>query len=258
MASRAKKTAAEVEETNTPQETLAEEPEMKLLNPQEAMLAVMMEMQRQIKTQGEILERILKKEGTSISESIPKPPNETTKVVDSRDAAIDNYVPSIAEGTGPTPSVDVEEEDRHPGAELPGHTWVPWRPSDLDKFPKKHVIPYPIPGLVWPEVDEEGRQKIRIIKQDLECWLTVGEDNYVSEFFSEVYEDRYRNWKELEKFKRTGGRGPWVHGGRNGENTWTYTTDVISFGIDPDGRPVGIDKSIWDTLPPNASFEPLG
>lgn len=197
----------------------------------QAMLLMMGEMQKQIANQQSIIAQMLENQGKTIEQAFNRPPNATTTVI------------------GQEP---IDESSLPPGSYLPGNNWKPWTPSDIndeERFPKVHVVPYPIPNLVWPEYDEEGRQKIRIIKNDLECWLTVGEDNYVSDFFAEEYRLSFQNWKELEKFKRTGGRGPWVHGGRHGENTWMYNADVISFGMDEDGRPITIDTSIWEILP---------
>ncbi len=181
--------------------------------------------------QNEIISKMLASQNKTMSEQFATPPSGTTVVMESSTA-----VPST--------------QDLPPGSPLPGARWVPYTKEYVDThFPKVTLVPYPIPNMVWPERDEEGRQKIRIIKQDLECWLTCGEENIVSEFFADEYYVSYKNWKELEKFKRMGGPGSWNHGGEHGENTWTMITDVISFGMDEDGRPLNIDRSIWEGIP---------
>ena len=183
-------------------------------------------MQAQIKYQLAALIKMAEKAGINPFEGFETPPTEDTVVVHSQPEQEQPPRPSR-----PKPgSLLGNPSDRNVG-------WVPWRKDDLDPEDTVEFVPQPIPSLVFPMTDEEGRQKIRLDVQDLVCWLTVGVPNKVNKFFYNAYQDAYSTWKELEAFKRRGPNvAPWGARGPDGRPSWHYEPFALSFGLDDDGH----------------------
>lgn len=154
------------------------------------------------------------------------PPNEDTLVVESDKEEV------VRDGRPRPGSLLGDPRDRNVG-------WVPWRKDDLDPNEYIEFVPAPVPSLVFPMTDEEGRQKIRLDVNDLVCWLTVGIPNRVNKFFHNAYMDAYNSWRELEAFKRRGPAfAPWGSVGPDGRPSWYFEPVALSFGMDENGHAI--------------------
>lgn len=156
-----------------------------------------------------------------------RPPKEDTLIVES------NEDTSRVNSGRPRPgSLLGDQYDRNVG-------WVPWRKDDLNGEDMVDFVPAPVPSVVFPMSDEEGRQKIRLDVNDLVCWLTVGVPNHVNRFFYNAYIDAYNSWRELENFKRKGPAvAPWGSTGPDGRPSWYFEPMALSFGMDENGHAV--------------------
>jgi hypothetical protein len=183
-------------------------------------------MQEQIKYQLVQLLKLAQKAGLDLEELYPTPPKEDTVVLElEEEETVDSYAARPHGGR------------LQPGTVLAGGNWVPWRKEDLDQSNKVEFVPAPVPSLVFPMTDEDGRQKIRLDVNDLVCWLTVGVSNHVNRFFYNAYMDAYNSWKELEYFKRHGPEyAPWGRTGPDGRPAWHFEPFALTAGMDIDGR----------------------
>lgn len=181
-------------------------------------------MQDQVRYQMAQLLKLAQKTGTDLSEMFPTPPRSITATEEGEMAA--DYVAPV---NRPRPGA--------PLGSAPNSGWVPWRMEDLDPTDTIEFVPQPVPSLVFPLTDEEGRLKIRLDVNDLVCWLTVGSPCTVNRIFYNAYMDSYNGWKELENFKRRGpAYAPWGDRGPDGRPTWHFESQALTFGLDPDGR----------------------
>jgi hypothetical protein len=181
-------------------------------------------MQEQIKYQLKALLQLAEKAGIDPFEHYPQPPRDTTVV---EEADTESYRPPGR----PKPGMILGK----PGD--PNAPWVPWRKEDLDSTDTVTFSPMPIPSLVFPITDEEGRQKIKLDVNDLVCWLTVGVPNTTNRLFYNAYMNSYDTWKDLENFKRRGPEiAPWGRVGPDGRPSWYYDPSAASFGMTDDGR----------------------
>lgn len=222
-------------------------------NPSESEATVSAEdrvaMEEQFKFQLKSLLKSAQSMGIDLNEVYEKPPAETTVTMSAselldaiRGMSSNNNnnlggpaknVPLDALGQ-PVPVADMKLK---PGQIIPGtQNWQPWSKNDLDPEATTTFVPLPIPSLVYPIVDGEGRQKIKLDVNNLVQWLTVGETNTVNTFFYNVYKNAYDTWKELENFKRRGPQGaPWGVK-EDGTPAWSYTPFAPSFGMTDEGR----------------------
>lgn len=179
-------------------------------------------MQNQIRFQMKALMQLAVKAGIDPFEGFEKPPTGTTVVVE-------KAVPTF-KGRPKAGSLLGDPSS-------PNVAFVPWRKDDLDSEDTIDFVPQPIPSLVFPLTDEEGRQKIKLDVNDLVCWLTVGVSNKTNRFFYNAYMDSYNSWRELENFKRRGPEiAPWGRTGPDGRSAWLYDPAATTFGMDIDGR----------------------
>jgi hypothetical protein len=242
---------------NTPASTPAE-PEADSLSIEEQKAV----MQEQFKFQLKALLKSAEAMGVNLSEVYEKPPVNITVVYDSsaQTAKIQqpgDKVPLDALG-GPAANAPAQLK---PGQIIPGsQTWRPWSRNDLDPTATISFVPLPVPSLVFPFMDDEGRQKIRLDVNDLICWLTCGVENTINKFFYNVYENAYNQWKELEYFKRHGPAfAPWGAKGLNGEPAWQFTPLAPSFGMSEEGRSLRIGPpTILDMVPGETPEGPPG
>lgn len=200
-------------------------------------------MQDQFKLQLKFLLKSAAAAGINLEDVYDKPPVNITVVYDSVNQAAKvqqagDKVPLDALGQ---PVVNAPAQLK-PGQQIPGtQNWRPWNRNDLDQTQMISFVPMPIPGLVYPYRDEEGREKIKLDVNDLVCWLTCGVENTVNKFFWNVYQNAYEQWKELEYFKRHGpNHAPWAQVGLHGEPAWSFTPFAPSFGMNSDGRSLRI------------------
>lgn len=174
----------------------------------------------------------------------PKPPSDTTVILEEAQPNSENVVDQFgAELVAPAP------QSAPPGKPRPGSLvgnpwdrnvgWIPWRKDDLNPGDVVEFVPAPVPSLVFPMTDEEGRQKIRLDVNDLVCWLTVGVPNKVNRFFKNAYDDSYNQWRDLENFKRRGPQvAPWGAVGPDGRPSWYFEPAALSYGMDEDGHAI--------------------
>lgn len=196
-------------------------------------------MQEQLKYQLTAMIRMAKKMGIDLDEIYETPPKETTVVLEQ--ATEDVPVEAIVDSVGHKPVVSDRPK---PGTVLPGGNWIPWRKDDLNPEDQVEFVPQPVPGLVFPMLDEEGHQKILLDVNDLKCWLTVGVPNKVNRYFKNVYDNCYDAWRELENFKRNGPIvAPWGRFGPDGRPAWHYEPMALTFGMDIDGRYLTANRS---------------
>lgn len=205
-------------------------------------------MEEQFKFQLKSLLKSAQSMGIDLNEVYEKPPSETTVTMSASDLleAIRNMGSTNNSNLGgPARNVPLDalgqpvqgDAKLKPGQIIPGtQNWQPWSKNDLDPEAITRFVPLPIPSLVYPIIDGEGRQKIKLDVNNLVQWLTVGEENVVNTFFYNVYKNAYDTWKELEAFKRTGPMGaPWGFK-ENGMPAWSYTPFAPSFGMTEEGR----------------------
>src|SRR5690348_9620485 len=186
-------------------------------------------MGEQIKYQLAALIKMAARMGVDLDELYEAPPKDTTVVLEEEPE--DTHIEKIVDSAGKEP------ERLKQGTVLPGGNWIPWRKQDLNPEDKVPFVPQPVPSLVFPMLDDEGRQKILLDVNDLKCWLTVGVVNEVNQFFKNAYDNAYESWKELENFKRNGPiAAPWGARGPDGRPSWHYEPMALTFGMDIDGR----------------------
>lgn len=207
-------------------------------------------MQEQFKFQLKTLLKSASSMGIDLTEIYEKPPAETTVTLNASDLlnAIRGLSTNNSNLGGPSKNVPldalgqpiaVSDAKLKPGQLIPGtQNWQPWSRNDLDPEAMTRFVPLPIPSLVYPFVDGEGRQKIKLDVNNLVQWLTVGEENNVNTYFYNVYKNAYDQWKELENFKRRGPMGaPW--GVKDdGNPAWSFTPFAPSFGMTEEGRSI--------------------
>lgn len=222
-------------------------------------------MQNDLKIQLKMLVKSLKASGMDLSDVFETPPTEVTKTFNTEDltaaisAAVKEAVNQTAAVLGgknsgiPMSAYGEPQRDASgklkPGALIPGtQNYVAWSMADLDPEDTVQVSPLPIPSLVWPIVDGYGRQKLRIDKNGLGIWLTVGETQTINKFFYDSYLDAKKQWEELEAFKRNGPIGPHVPWG--GPQNFKFTPFAPSFGMNEEGRSLRIGPpTILDYVP---------
>jgi hypothetical protein len=210
-------------------------------------------MQEQFKFQLKSLLKGAAAMGMSMEDIYEKPPVNITVVYDqtSQTAKIQqpgDRVPLDALGQ---PVAQAPAQLR-PGQVIPGtQNWRPWNRNDLDPENMVSFVPMPVPGLVFPLIDDEGRQKIKLDVNDLVCWLTCGIENRVNMFFYQAYKNSYDQWRELEYFKRHGpSYAPWGTSGEDGQGAWKYIPVAASFGMTADGRSLRVGPpTVLDVLP---------
>lgn len=143
------------------------------------------------------------------------PPTETTVV---RPAPA---VPTMVDAAFQPISQDVATKVK-PGTVINGVP-RPWTKEDLSGQDKYPFVPQWIPGAVHPLQDAEGKWHIFLDVNNLQCSLTVWENNVVSGMFYHAYKNIEDQWKASEEFKKKGPIiGPHVNGGLGGINTWYY------------------------------------
>lgn len=191
-------------------------------------------MQEQIKYQMAQLMKLASRTGTDLSTLFETPPRGT--VVQEGNSY---EQPAIASVNRPRPGTVLGDG--------PNASWVPWRREDLDPEDMIEFVPQPVPSLVFPLLDEDGHQVIKLDLNDLVCWMTVGVPNKINRFFYNGYMDCYNNWKDLENFKRKGPiSAPWGDKGPDGRPTWHYEPMALTFGLDPDGRYLSAGRQTFD------------
>lgn len=199
-------------------------------------------MQQQNQYQAVMFMKMMEKFGTN---EPPRPPKEDTVVLQQANPQDEHVVDQF----GQELVVPQQVEPQTPGKPRPGSLtgrigernvgWVPWRKDDLNPDDAIDFVPAPVPTLVFPMTDEEGRQKIRLDVNDLVCWLTVGVPNRVNKFFKNAYDNAFDTWRELENFKRKGPAvAPWGAVGPDGRPSWYYDPMTLSFGMDDDGHAI--------------------
>ena len=200
-------------------------------------------MQEQNRYQTAMFMKVIEKMGLN---DPPRPPREDTLVLQMAGPDDENVTDQFGNElvvTQSTPNVKPAGRPK-PGTVLgnPGDrnaSWVPWRREDIADDEKVDFVPAPVPTLVFPMEDEDGRQKIRLDVNDLVCWLTVGVPNRVSKFFKNAYDNGFDTWRELENFKRRGPVvAPWGSIGPDGRPSWYYDPMTISFGMDENGHAI--------------------
>src|SRR5712692_6613765 len=149
-------------------------------------------MKEQVKLNMVNLLKMAKQLGVDLEEIYEKPPVENTVIEAAKAAAtvaIEKTIEimtksgrniTLADLGGPAANVS---KDYRPGEALPGGAWRPWTVRDLDPNATTTFVPAPVPSLVYPVTDAEGRQKIKIDINDLVCWMTVGEQQTVNTMF---------------------------------------------------------------------------
>lgn len=198
-------------------------------------------MQEQNRYQTAMFMKVIEKMGLS---DPPRPPKEDTVVLQPADPQ-DEYVVDQFGQDLVVPQAKQEDSGKPSPGSLTGRPgdrnvgWIPWRKEDLNPDDSIDFVPAPVPTLVFPMTDEEGRQKIRLDVNDLVCWLTVGVPNRVNKFFKNAYDNGFDTWRELENFKRKGPSvAPWGQVGPDGRPSWYYDPMTISFGMDDDGHAI--------------------
>lgn len=173
----------------------------------------------------------LKELGFDIKAMFPAPPDATTV---EEDVPVPADIIVGPEEVEPAPVT----AGAMPGSKVgdgPGATWIPWSINHLNKDDVVSVWPEPIPGLLYPAYDKQGRQKLCVDVNGLRCWMTVGVPQQINRFFFNAYQNALDMWHEAEQFKREGPPGAsW--GDKDGNNTWRVTDGAPSFGMDIDGR----------------------
>ncbi len=187
-------------------------------------------MQEQIKVMFKQLAKSAKAAGLNINELYETPPSETAVTITPADltSAISTAVKEAVWATkdvlgGRANNIPLDAygkpvrvEDLPPGSIIPGtQNFIPWAPRDIENDVDVTFSPLPVPSLVWPIMDSHGRMKMKLDKNNLAQWLTVGETVTVKKFFYDQYKDSLDAWMELENFKRTGPVGPHIPWGMN-------------------------------------------
>lgn len=244
---RPRKAAAEdnpVAEVQTPQ-PVAQAPDVSAATAVFLQLAIeeLKAMQEQNRYQTAMFMKVAEKMGLT---DPPRPPKEDTlvlQVAGPEDLDVTDQFGNQLVQVPSTPQPQQSSKPK-PGTLLgnPGDrnvSWIPWRKEDLADDEKVDFVPAPVPTLVFPMTDEEGRQKIRLDVNDLVCWLTVGVPNHVSKYFKNAYDNAFDTWRENENFKRKGPAvAPWGSQGPDGRPSWYYDPMTISFGMDDDGHAI--------------------
>jgi hypothetical protein len=163
------------------------------------------------------------------AQGIIEPPKETTsfgREVETTDGK-KKWIPMRPDGT-------------RPGAPLPGNSDadVPWTKGDLDPEDVYSFVPMPVPGLVHPLLDEDGRPKIFLTVNGLTACLTVG---VLNEKIPGMWYWAYKNaedlWRLSDDYRQHGPKSaPWVGQGPGGKSTWYWEREAPSAWIDLDGR----------------------
>jgi hypothetical protein len=212
-------------------------------------------MQEQWKAQLKMMLKSAKAAGIDLNDVFEQPPAETAVTMNSADLAsvISTAVKEAVTATkdvlgGRAAGIPLDAYGQpvnnpggrmKPGQIIPGtQNFVPWSMNDLDPENVVTFSPLPIPSLIWPLIDVHGRQKIKLDKNGLVQWLTVGETCTINQYFYDQYEDAYKQWMEVEKFKRTGPVGPNVPWGLKDDGTpaWSFTPFAASYGMTEEGR----------------------
>lgn len=209
-------------------------------------------MQAQIAYQLKELFKLAEKQGVKLEDIFDKPPAAVTAVVQ-----------------GSTPVVPIAAPEKiKPGTPImgadgkPTGASVPWTKEDLDHEDMVEFVPMPIPGLVYPFMDENGYQKIRLDVNNLVCWLTCGIPNKVHRFFWNVYNDSLTLYRETERFKRSGPSfAPWGAKGPDGGPAWLYVPQAATFGMDDRGHSLRVGGptplDLTEPTPAEASEAPV-
>lgn len=197
-------------------------------------------MKEQVAYQLAQLLKMAEKMGVNLDEVFPKPPAETTVVVEApstQEIVSIAAQAAVAAMRGTTAPAQGPSAPYKPGQALPGGGWIQWQKSDLNPEDTITFVPLPIPGMVYPFADENGYQKIRLDINGLVCWLTCGVEQTVNKYFYNVYEAALSGHRQLEAFKRNGpDYAPWGTHGPDGRPAWQYTPMAASFGMNIDGR----------------------
>lgn len=204
-------------------------------------------MQEQFKFQLKALLKSAAAAGVDIKDIYEPPPVANTVVLDAAQLieAIKEAAKSgsnvVSNPTLKDLGAPVNAPNLKPGQLIPGtQNWRPWTKQDLDPEDMVEFVPLPVPSLLYPMVDDLGRQKIRLDINNLGVWFTVGEVTRVNRFYWNPYNDAYLQWKELENFKRFGPIGaPWGNG-EPGNPAWKYIPFAPSFGMTEEGRSLRI------------------
>lgn len=221
--------------------------------------AIQAAMQEQFKVQLKQLLKSAKAAGLDINELYETPPSETVSQVFSAEDLTNAISTAVKEAVWASKDVlggksanipldaygkPVDVNNLPPGSIIPGtQNYVPWNfARDLKNDEDVTFTPLPVPSLVWPIMDSHGRMKMKLDKNNLAQWLTVGETCTVKKFFYDQYKDALDGWMELENFKRTGPVGPHVPWGlrEDGKPNWLFTPQAASFAMNEEGRSLRI------------------
>jgi hypothetical protein len=188
-------------------------------------------MQAQIAYQMRELFKLAEKQGIKLEDIFEKPPTTVTTVLQGTAVAVPVAV-DVKQKPG---TYIVDQQGKPTGAT------IPWTKQDLDPEDTVEFVPIPVPGLVYPFMDENGYQKIRLDVNNLVCWLTCGVPNKVNRFFWNVYDNSLQGYRELERFKRNGPAwAPWGARGPDGGPAWLYVPQAATFGMDDRGHSLRI------------------
>lgn len=210
-----------------------------------AVLQIALEELKAMQQQNQVIMAMFMKQAEKLGlTDPPRPPREDTVVLEPASPQDEHVMDQFGQELVRPATMNQDQGKPRPGSLLGNPwdrnvSWVPWRREDLDPGDMVEFVPAPVPNLVFPMTDEEGRQKIRLDVNDLVCWLTVGVPNRVNRFFKNAYDNGFEGWRELESFKRKGPAvAPWGQMGPDGRQSWYYDPMTTSFGMDENGHAI--------------------
>ena len=136
----------------------------------------------------------------------------------------------------PEVAIPTEQLNQAKPGQAIGGGYRPWNKMDLKGQEVYPLVPQWIPGAVHPIKDSNGKYHIFLDVNGLQCSLLLWEPQQVSGMFYHAYKNMEEAFKASEEFKAKGPvNAPWVSGGPQGTNTWSFQAEAPSAWLNIDG-----------------------